>query len=86
METREKTVSLPALTQQCREQFWWPMCINLMTSVEQYKELLHLVWKDVKPNPARQQVLEVFTRDVCAEHLSVATDIWTMYTQNIEQQ
>jgi len=73
-----------AVLQYCRQQFWWKTAIGLADSVERYEAALRLTLEDGKLSKGQQQVLEIFTRDVCALHLPIATGIWTLYTKNIQ--
>ena len=66
------------------QQFWWKTAIGLADSVERYEAILRLTLGDGgKLSKGQQQVLEIFTRDVCALHLPISTAIWTLYAQNI---
>ena len=77
-----KTMS-PATKEYCRQQFWWKTAINVMDSPERYKCLLCRALNDGNLTKGQQQALELYTREVCAEHLPIATAVWTLYTKNV---
>ncbi len=86
LETRDGPESPPpTIVQYCRQQFWWKSTISLASSVERYEATLQHVLntctsKNGKLSKGQQQVLEVYTRDVCAQHLHIATAVWAMFT------
>lgn len=63
----------------CRQQFWWKLAMHLTDSTEQYIDILQYVLENGKLSEGEQQVLEVFTKDVCAHHLLIATRVWIEY-------
>lgn len=71
---------LSDIVQFCRNQFWWKTAVDLTSSLEHYEATLLRVTKDGKLSKGQRQVLEVYTRDVCAQHLPISTAVWTMYT------
>lgn len=75
---------LHTLAQYCHEQFWWKSVINNTDTEEHYGNTLHRVLKDGTLTKGQKQVLEVYTRDVCAQHLLIATAVWMMYTENTD--
>ena len=77
-----KTMS-PATKEYCCQQFWWKTAINVMDSPERYERLLRRALNDGNLTKGQQQVLEMYTREVCAEHLPIATAVWTLYTKNV---
>jgi len=70
---------LDILTGYCWQQFWWKTIVGLTSSFERYKATLDCVMEDGKCSQAQEQVLEIFTRDVCAQHLPIATAVWNEY-------
>lgn len=81
-----RTPPLPILMEYCWQQFWWKTIVSLTNSVERYKATMHRVLQEGKCSQAQQQVLEVFTRDVCAEHLPIATPVWNEYGKTVNNQ
>ena len=82
MKTRPDTDTASTLLSYCREQFWWRTVIDMADSVEHYEVVLRCVLNDGNLTKGQQQVLELYTREVCAQHLPIATAVWTLYTQN----
>jgi len=52
--------------------------------VERYKAMLEYVLEDGKCTLVQHQILELFTRDVCARHLPIATPVWNVYTERMQ--
>jgi len=70
-----------SILQYCRQQFWWKLAMDVTESTQQYEDTLRYVLRQTQ---GEQQVLETFTRDVCAHHLPIATPMWTEYTTVVQ--
>ena len=73
--------TIPTISQYCRQQFWWNTAVKQADSVERYEDVLDLVLEGGKLDLGHKLVLDIYTRDVCAHHLPIATAIWSLYTQ-----
>ena len=76
--------SPPTIIQYCRQQLWWKSAISSANSVKRYEATLQRVLKlDGTLTKGQQQVLELYTRDVCAQHLMISTAVWMKYIETI---
>ncbi len=80
------TSPLDILRGYCWQQFWWKTIVRLTNSLERYTSTLDCVMELGTCSEVQQQVLEVFTRDVCAQHLPIATAVWDQYTKKLNSQ
>ena len=62
-----------------RDQSWWNDACTVITSVNSYKQVVHVLFEDGIVNQGRLLVLEMFTKDLCERYPHMATEVWNHY-------